>query len=178
MKLRFQEISMSISQLLLSLFQTRTVMIRLFSWMTNKKVCLISKLQLSLFYKSLLVKPLSMPGWKLSKIMRLSNLKNKREFSSKKKKLCLYRLKDLRKLEIAKMRRLTEEIYKLELILQLLQTERNSKSQDNTPSSSWGSSRVKPFKHLQIWDAWEIEGLTLCRKTLFHSFTNRLSLTI
>ena len=79
---------------------------------------------------------MSMPGWKLSKIMRLSNSKNKREFSSKKKKLCLYRLKDLRKLEIAKMRRSTEGTYKLELILQLPHTEKNSKLQDNIPSSS------------------------------------------
>ena len=68
--------------------------------------------------------------------MRLSNLKSKREFSSKKKKLCLYRLKDLRKLEIAKMKRLTEETYKLELILQLPQIGKSSKSRDNTLSSS------------------------------------------
>ena len=110
--------------------------------MTNSLGSLTLILKQNLFYKFLSVKLSNMLGWKSLKAMKDSILKSKKEALNRRKRRCLCRLKDLRRLEAVKMMKSIEEIYKQGLTLQLQLTKRNSKLPGNTQSSSLGSSRV------------------------------------
>ena len=150
---RYRGISMLTSQLRRSIFLTRMVMIKLSNWMTNSLGSSTLILKQNLFYKFLSVKLLSMLGWRSLKAMKDSILKSKKEALNRRKRRCLCRLKDLRRLEAVKMMKSIEEIYKQGLTLQLQLTKRNSKLPGNTQSSSLGSSRVIVWTHSQIWAA-------------------------